>query len=117
MTNFAWNVGDWVRLRVTWNFTVAVGERNVHVYMNGSETPITETPNGPPTTGPLAMGTESASAFFYIGSRDLEGPIIPFGLHDEMRIYDAALPPNTIFVDALESGDITRRAIPFPQSP
>jgi len=102
--NFFWRAGDWVQFRVTWDFTVAPGERNVRVYMNGVEAPITTTPNGPPSTGPLAMPPPDPAAPFYIGSRDLSGPIIPFGLHDEFRVFGAPFAPGAepLYSDGFE---------------
>ena len=74
--------------------------------MNDIETLLSETPNGPVTTGPYEMGSESPTNFLYIGSRDTEGSIIPFGIHDDVRIYDQPIPAGLLFTDGFESGDV-----------
>ena len=46
-----WTAGEWVELRVTWDFGVAAGVQRLHVYIDDREVSIAS-----PTTGPVLMG-------------------------------------------------------------
>ena len=37
VTDYSWNAGDWLLIRLTWDFTVAPGVQNIHLYINGTE--------------------------------------------------------------------------------
>lgn len=87
--NYGWRAGDWLLVRITWDFSVAPGVQNLHLYLNGTELPLT----GQVARGPQQVPAEKASEMLYIGSRDTAGSIIPNGVYDEFRIYDRVLPP------------------------
>jgi len=89
-SDYGWNAGDWLRIRFTWDLNVAAGERNMHLYLDGQELPLT----GDVSRGPQPAMAESASEMIYIGSRDVSGNIPAGGLYDEVRIWDAAVPPG-----------------------
>lgn len=89
VTDYSWKAGDWLQIRLTWDFGVAAGVQNLHLYINGNELRLT----GQVARGPQPVPAERQDQFIYIGSRDLGGTIIPNGLYDEVRIWDRAVPP------------------------
>jgi hypothetical protein len=91
--DYGWNQNDWVLVRLTWDFTVAAGEQNLHLYLNQLEVPIVGDGAQPASSGPLAMPAESTSSRLYIGCRDQQGTIPASGVYDEVRTWDEALPP------------------------
>lgn len=92
--DFSWTADAWIFLRLTWDFTVPAGEQNYHFYIDEVEIPFSTTANGPPTTGPFNMGTESPTNYIYVGARDDTGQIIPWGVHDDLTIHDEVVPPS-----------------------
>lgn len=89
-SDYAWNAGDWVLIRFTWDMTVPAGEPNMRLYLNGVELPLT----GQVSRGPQPTLDESSSERLYIGSRDTAGDIPPAGVYDEFRIWAEAIPPS-----------------------
>jgi hypothetical protein len=89
-TQYSWNAGDWLLIRITWDMTVPAGERNMHLYIDGVELPLT----GQVSRGPQPTLPEMASEMIYIGSRDDTGQIPARGLYDEFRIWNQAIPPS-----------------------
>ena len=89
-TDYSFTPGVWVNMRLTWDFTVASGVRNTHLYINSQE----PTTSGG-TTGPVSMGAESTSNYVYIGNRatNSSGGDYANGVIDEFKIYDSALTP------------------------
>ena len=96
-SNFSWSANEWVLVKMTWDFTVAVGEQNLHLYLNGVEAPITATGNGAVETGPKTMPPANPNSDIYIGSRDLQGNIIAGGIYDEIRIFDGPIANSNVF--------------------
>jgi concanavalin A-like lectin/glucanase superfamily protein len=90
VTDYSWKAGDWLLIRLTWDFGVAAGEQNLHLYINGNELRL----SGQVSRGPQPVPAERPDQFMYIGSRDLSGSIIPNGLYDEVRVWDRAVPPS-----------------------
>lgn len=90
VTDYSWNAGDWLLIRLTWDFTVAPGAQNIHLYINGAELRL----GGQVARGPQAVPAEQPDQMIYIGSRDLTGGIIPNGVYDEVKIWDKAIPPS-----------------------
>ena len=90
VTDYSWRAGDWLLIRLTWDFGVAAGQQDLHLYINGNELRLT----GQVARGPQPVPAERQDQFIYIGSRDLGGVIIPNGLYDEVRIWDRAVPPS-----------------------
>ncbi|MGQ0537560.1 MAG: LamG-like jellyroll fold domain-containing protein [Gemmatimonadaceae bacterium] len=87
--DYGWRAGDWLLMRITWDFAVPAGVPNLHLYVNGRELRLT----GDVSRGPQPIGAERADRMIYIGSRDLSGPIIANGVYDEVRIWKRVLPP------------------------
>lgn len=90
LASYSWRAGDWLLVRLTWDFGVPAGVQNLHLYVNGSELPLT----GHVSRGPQPIPAEQSDEFIYIGSRDLVGPIIGNGVYDEVRIWNKVLPPS-----------------------
>ncbi|OGQ22090.1 MAG: hypothetical protein A2138_17275 [Deltaproteobacteria bacterium RBG_16_71_12] len=86
--DYALSAGVWTRLRVTWEFTVAVGERNVRLYLDGGELPAS---HGTPTTGPVAMPAVGPNESLLFGRYPPEPPT-GYAI-DEVRVYDQAIQP------------------------
>lgn len=87
---YSWNAGEWHLFRITWDVNVAAGERNLHLYIDGQELPLTgEVSRGPQTTLP-----ERSNEFIYIGARDVTGNIIAGGVYDDVEIWNTAIPPS-----------------------
>ena len=86
---YSWNAGDWVRVRITWDFGVAPGVQNLHLYLNGTEVPLVSQVS----RGPQAVPAEKSTEMLYIGARDRAGSIPPNGIYDEVRIWDRVVPP------------------------
>jgi len=93
-TDYSWSAGQWILIRITWDWTVAPGVQNLHLYFDGQEVPFTQTANGPVSTGVRSTGAESNTSYVYLGSRDLTGNIGSLGVYDEVRIWDVVYPPN-----------------------
>lgn len=90
VSDYSWKAGDWLLVRLTWDFGVPAGQQNLHLYLNGSELRL----SGQVSRGPQPVPAERSDQFIYIGSRDVTGTIVPNGLYDEVRIWDRAIPPN-----------------------
>ncbi|HJU75371.1 MAG TPA: LamG-like jellyroll fold domain-containing protein [Gemmatimonadaceae bacterium] len=90
VSDYSWRAGDWLQIRLTWDFGVAAGVQNLHLYVNGQELRLT----GEVSRGPQPVPAESTSELVYIGSRDTAGTIIANGLYDDVKIWNAAIPPN-----------------------
>jgi len=92
---YQWSSGQWILLRLTWDFTVPAGVPNIHLYMDGEELPLTgDCSQTCDLTGPQGVPDESPSDFIYVGSRDQTGAIGPAGVYDEFRIWNVAIPPS-----------------------
>lgn len=89
-TAYSWKAGQWMLVHFTWDFRVAAGVRNIHLYLNGAELPLT----GQVARGPQPVPAERSSEMIYIGSRDLTGSIAPNGLYDDVRIWNRVVPPT-----------------------
>ena len=89
--DYTWKAGQWLHVRITWDFKVAAGQQNIHLYLDGKEIPLTIK-----STGPKSTSAESASKFLYLGARDGSGSsIVPAGLFDQLDVFDTVVPPNT----------------------
>ncbi len=88
--NYSWKAGSWQHIVITWDFTVAPGVQNLHIYLNNVDLPL----RGTVTRGPRTFPAESPTEFIYIGARDPNGTIIANGVYDQFRIFGRALTPN-----------------------
>jgi glucose/arabinose dehydrogenase len=88
-TAYNFTPGTLVHIRATWDFSVAPGVRNVHVYVNDVEAPMIYV-----TTGPLTMPAESATRFIYVGNRGDASGFNGNGVLDELSIYPTAFGPT-----------------------
>ena len=86
---YSWMAGDWVLFRLTWDFNVALGVPNLHLYLNGVELPL----SGQTSWGPQPMPAEQPTQFLYIGSRGSLGCCPAKGVYDEFRIWNVVLAP------------------------
>ncbi len=89
-TDYSWKAGTWQRITITWDFTVAPGVQNLHIYLNAVELPL----SGTVMRGPRTMVSESSNEFIYIGARDPHGNIIANGTYDQFRIFDRVMKPT-----------------------
>lgn len=87
---YAWNAGDWLLMRLTWDFNVAPGVQNLHLYVDGVELPLT----GQVSHGPQPIPAERSSEKLYIGARDVQGGIIADGIYDEFKVWNRVIPPS-----------------------
>jgi hypothetical protein len=87
---YSWKAGTWQHIVITWDFTVAPGVQNLHIYLNNVDLPLT----GTVTRGPRAFPAESPNEFVYIGARDPNGSIIANGMYDQFRIFGRARRPS-----------------------
>ncbi|MGQ0767449.1 MAG: LamG-like jellyroll fold domain-containing protein [Gemmatimonadota bacterium] len=93
VANYSWKAGDWVHVRVTWDFNVAAGTPNLRLYLNGNELALT----GEVARGPRAMPAENPLETVYIGSRGAgtaSTSIIARGDYDELRVWNRVVPPT-----------------------
>lgn len=88
--SYGWSAGEWLLVRVTWDFETVAGERNLHLYIDGQELPLT----GQVSTGPQVLPAESSTDTIYVGARDVAGGISAGGVYDEVRIWDGVVPPS-----------------------
>ncbi len=96
-TDYSWSAFDWIKIRLTWDWTVPAGTQNVHLYFDDAEVPVTGDGGlSPATTGPMSTGPESPSAAFYLGARSptATSNIIGSGLYDDVVVIDEPLPPD-----------------------
>ena len=109
--NYGFSANVWTHVRVTWDFTVSAGVRNIRVYLDGKETPL-ETGF---STGTVAMGAEDPAQYIWIGSRD-GGAENGNGIFDELKIYvvpiagtDAIKPsqPRSVALTAPSASQVT----------
>jgi hypothetical protein len=89
-SDYSWKSGDWLLVRLTWDFNAPSGVQNLHLYVNGSELPLT----GQVSRGPQPIPAERVDESIYIGSRDVVGSIIANGVYDEFKIWKRVLPPS-----------------------
>lgn len=89
-TDYSWKAGTWQHITITWDFTVAPGVQNLHIYLNDVDLPL----SGTVMRGPRTMAAESSNEYIYIGARDPNGTIIANGVYDQFRIFDRAINPN-----------------------
>ncbi|MGQ0643203.1 MAG: LamG-like jellyroll fold domain-containing protein, partial [Gemmatimonadaceae bacterium] len=89
-SDYSWNAGDWLLMRVTWDFNVPAGEQNLHLYVNGRELPL----KGQVSRGRQPVPAERSDEKIYIGSRDVTGNIIAHGIYDEVRIWKQVIRPQ-----------------------
>jgi len=87
---YGWKAGDWLLMRLTWDFNVAPGVQNLHLYINGAELPLT----GEVSRGPQPIPAERSSERMYIGARDVQGGIIADGIYDEFKVWNRVIPPS-----------------------
>lgn len=80
--------GVWTRLRVTWDFTVGAGERNVRIYLDGVELPASY---GTPATGPVSTDPAGPNETLLFG-RWVGEPATGYVV-DEIRLYDEPIAP------------------------
>jgi hypothetical protein len=92
VSNYSWKAGDWLLIRVTWDFNLPPGQQNMHLYVNGNELPLT----GQVTRGTLPMPAEKSDELIHIGGRGIArgGSISARGLYDEVRIWNRVIPPT-----------------------
>jgi hypothetical protein len=90
VTAYGWRAGDWILVRLTWDFGLPAGQQNLHLYLNGRELPLT----GEVARGSHPIPAERPDEKIYIGSRDVTGTIISNGVFDEVRIWNRAVPPS-----------------------
>ena len=88
-SDYSWKAGTWQHVVITWDFNAAAGERNLHLYVNDRELPLTHQVS----RGPQPVPAEKSSEQIYIGSRGF-GHIGANGLYDDFRIFDAVKAPN-----------------------
>ena len=86
---YSWKAGDWVQIRITWDFNVAAGQQNLHLYLNGNELPL----SGQVSRGPQPVPAEKSSELIYIGCRDVSGDIPANGVYDDFRIWNRVIAP------------------------
>ncbi|MEW5916736.1 MAG: LamG-like jellyroll fold domain-containing protein [Gemmatimonadota bacterium] len=89
VANYGWRAGDWLLVRLTWDFGVPAGVQNLHLYVNGNELRLA----GHVSRGPQPIPAERSDELMYIGSRDVAGSIIGNGIYDEVRVWNRVLPP------------------------
>lgn len=89
-TDYSWKAGTWQHITITWDFTVAPGVQNLHIYLNDVDLPL----SGTVTRGPRTMPAESSNEFLYIGARDPQGTIIANGVYDQFRVFNRVIAPN-----------------------
>lgn len=89
-SDYSWKAGTWQHITISWDFTVATGVQNLHIYLNDVDLPL----SGTVMRGPRTMVAESPNEFIYIGARDPNGTIIANGVYDQFRIFDRALKPG-----------------------
>lgn len=89
---YSWKAGDWLQIRITWDFNAGAGQQNLHLYLNGTELPL----SGQVSRGPQPVPAESPTQLIYIGCRDAgsgSGGIIANGVYDEFRIWNRVIAP------------------------
>ncbi len=85
--DYALNAGKWVRITVSWDFTVGPNEQNLRVYFDGVELIDPDPPLGPQT-----MPSASNNRSMFIGHfPNNDWPA--FGTIDDFKLYDTALVP------------------------
>jgi hypothetical protein len=92
-TDYAWNPGDWVRITVAWDSTVATGSENCWIYLDGVAMPT----NQFGFDMMLDMPDETSDDEIVIGLLpDMGAPsdLIADGIIDEFAIYDQVLDPS-----------------------
>lgn len=87
--NYRWAAGTWQHVTITWDFQIASGEKNLHLYLNGRELPLSHQIS----RGPQLLPAEQSTHDIYIGSRGT-GNINADGTYDDFRIYDRIVPPT-----------------------
>jgi arylsulfatase A-like enzyme len=104
-TAYAWSAGQWMNIRLTWDFTVPVGVPSVHVFLDGVEPAATFST----LAGPLTMASASTTRHIFLGNRGTNTPSATpaNGILDEVTIYDQPVPPAPpadTFAPALSNG-------------
>lgn len=90
ISTYSWTANQWVKIRVTWDSTVAAGTQAAHVYINGVEPAYSYYG----INGPFSMPAESATSYIYIGNRDAANTNNAAGVIDELVIANAPLTPG-----------------------
>ncbi len=104
-TVYSWAPGQWVNIRLTWDFTVAAGVPSVHLFVNGVELPYAVNN----LSGPLTMAAESSARHLFIGNRGTNSPSSTpaNGIIDELTIYAQPVlpaPPADVLPPVLGNG-------------
>ncbi len=86
--NYTFTPGVWIRIRVTWDFTVAGGVQNVRIYFDDVEATYAQT-----RTGSANMVPEDASRDVYVGAWDAVDVDTADGVIDQLVIYATAVAP------------------------
>jgi hypothetical protein len=89
VSDYSWKAGEWLQIRITWDFNVAAGQQNLHLYLNGRELPL----SGQVSRGPQPVPAEKPSELIYIGCRDTSGDIPANGVYDDFRIWNRVIAP------------------------
>ncbi len=85
--DYAWTAGEWVRVTVSWDFTVGGNEQNLRAYLDGVELIDPDPPLGPQNMpSPGNMGNIFVG-FFNMNDWPASGAI------DDFKLYDSALAP------------------------
>ena len=88
-TSFSWTAGQWVRVTVSWDFTVGASERNIRVFFDGVEASV---PPATASTGPASMPMPATDEFIVIGSFRQQ-TWNPDGVIDEFYTYGTPIVP------------------------
>ena len=81
-TNYSWSAGQWVKLRITWDSTVAAGVQNVRIYLDDIERQY-----GSASTGSFLMPAESTTQHIWVGSLSANETNTASGVIDELKIF------------------------------
>ena len=88
---YSWTSGQWVHIRATWDFTVASGIQNMHLYIDGTER---QYGFAGPKKGSTQMPTEDPLKYIYVGHQPGSVLGATNGIVDEFVILDRAEPPS-----------------------
>ena len=87
----AYSALDVLKLRVSWDWTVPVGTKNVRVWFNGTELSLRAGTSGPP---PFTIPAESPSEYIWLSGRELPAPSWNVGnIVNEFRTWQGVVPP------------------------
>jgi hypothetical protein len=86
VTDFQFEPGKWIRIRVTWDVTDTT--QVTRVYFDGSEASYQLT-----TPGPATVDSAASGSLMFVGANDAAGTTPIDGVIDELAIYDVVAPP------------------------